>query len=573
LPWLLPKRRWFVSKAKTIRATHVLARLPIGPQKAIFLINVEFAEGEPEIYALPLVILSQTAAAADETAFLHVVDVAGKHWTVGDGLRDVEFARLLLQIAVEEREVDGAGLRLVGRLIGDGAAPRHSAFPSPGTPGVGQGGGQLLKGTGGIGDCKLQIVNCKLEEVEGHGSPSAAPRLDLSTLIGKLPETEQSNSNVVFGDQLIFKLYRKLGEGINPELEVGEHLTAKSQFANCAPLVAAIELHGVRGSSMPQTLAVVLTFVPNQGDAWHNFVDHGQRYFEALGALTPEQMSALCMPGEAGCAGDGAEIPQPVQSIIGAPLGLARLLGQRTAEMHAALADDHLDPSFAPEPYSANYQRSLFQSMRNTTRNTMHSLSQRLSTLTGEAGEMGQWVLQHEAEVLAMFRTLSSLPTGVPRIRVHGDYHLGQVLWTGKDFIIIDFEGEPLRSVGERRLKRSPMRDVAGMVRSFDYAAWTALRKHRKLFPAETVSSERDATGAVLWAGWLSREFVRSYTTRLRELRPDLVWPNVADTKLVLRCWVLEKALYEVSYELNARPDWVDIPLRAIMDLLKDQKP
>jgi len=520
MPWILPKRRWFVSKAKTIRLTRVMARLPIAPQKAIFLINVEFGEGEPEIYALPLSIQSDASPAGDDAAFLHVVDVAGKRWTITDGLRDVEFARLLLQMAVEGREFTGSGLRLEGRLIG----------------------------------------------------ANAAPLPDVATLAGKVPETEQSNSNVVFGDQLILKLYRRLGEGINPELEVGEHLTAKSHFANSAPLVAAIELQGLRGSSIPQTLAVVLTYVPNQGDAWHNFVDHGQRYFEALGALTPEHMSALSMPGDGGCGGDGADVPQPVQSIIGAPLGLVRLLGQRTAEMHAALADDHLDPAFAPEPYSANYQRSLFQSMRNTTRNMIQSLSQRLASLNPDALDMAQWLLANDTAVLAVFRQLTSLPAGVPRIRIHGDYHLGQVLWTGKDFIIIDFEGEPLRSVGERRLKRSPMRDVAGMVRSFDYAAWTALRHHRSLLPPETVSSERDATGANLWAAWLSREFVRAYTIRLRELRPDLVWPNVADTEVVLRCWVLEKALYEVSYELNARPDWVDIPLRAIIDILKDRK-
>ncbi len=388
-----------------------------------------------------------------------------------------------------------------------------------------------------------------------------------------MPKVEQSNSNVVFGDQLIFKLYRRLGEGMNPELEIGEHLTSKAHFANTAPLAAAIELQGVRGSITPQTLGLVLTFVANQGDAWHTFVDHAQRDFEALGALTAEQMSALCTPADGGCAGDGTEVPPAVQSVIGAPLGLVRLLGQRTAEMHAALADDHLDPAFAPEPYSVNYQRLLFQSMRNTTRSAMQALSQRVSTLTGEASEMGRWLLANDRAVLEMFRKLTSLPVGVPRIRIHGDYHLGQVLWTGKDFIIIDFEGEPLRSVGERRLKRSPMRDVAGMVRSFDYASWTALRLHRKLLPPETGSSERDVPGAKLWSGWLSREFVRAYTVRLRELREDLVWENLAETELVLRCWVLEKALYEVSYELNSRPDWVEIPLRAIVDIIKDGKP
>ena len=144
------------------------------------------------------------------------------------------------------------------------------------------------------------------------------------------------------------------------------------------------------------------------------------------------------------------------------------------------------------------------------------------------------------------------------------------MLWTGKDFVIIDFEGEPLRSIGERRLKRSTFRDVAGMVRSFDYAAWSALRRHWELLPPDgpNVNRERDLRGAALWGSWLGHEFVRAYTTQLREIRPDLLPADVADSELVLRSWVLEKALYEVRYELNSRPDWVDIPLRAVMNVL-----
>jgi maltose alpha-D-glucosyltransferase/alpha-amylase len=188
-------------------------------------------------------------------------------------------------------------------------------------------------------------------------------------------------------------------------------------------------------------------------------------------------------------------------------------------------------------------------------------------------------MIGREADVLRAFRELTSRPIRAPRIRIHGDYHLGQVLWTGKDFVIIDFEGEPLRSVGERRLKRSPFRDVAGMVRSFDYAAWTALRKHRELMHPDaggrrggrgltSVGGERHVRGAVIWGAWLGREFVRAYTVRLREVRPDMLPPATADAELLLRSWVLEKALYEVRYELNSRPDWVDIPLRAVAAIL-----
>jgi maltose alpha-D-glucosyltransferase / alpha-amylase len=168
-----------------------------------------------------------------------------------------------------------------------------------------------------------------------------------------------------------------------------------------------------------------------------------------------------------------------------------------------------------------------------------------------------------------VFRGPATRGMRASRIRNHGDYHLGQVLWTGKDFVIIDFEGEPLRSVGERRLKRSPLRDAAGMVRSFDYAAWSGLRNHWALLPPEQhASREKHLRGARTWGAWLGREFVRAYVARARELRPDLIPPTVAEVELLLRAWLLEKALYEVRYELNSRPQWVDIPLRAVIELL-----
>ena len=519
LPVVLPRRRWFASKAAYIRRTRIIGRVPVSPSQVLYLAFVELDEGEPETYALPLSLRSEHAPEPDGTVLLKVIDNAENHWVVVDGLTDEAFARQLLEIAVEGREIDARGLRLVGRPIGRDSTPLPNLE--------------------------------KLEE--------------------KLPKAEQSNSNVIFGDQLILKIYRRLGEGINPELEIGEHLT-KAHFPHTAPLVAAIELQGVNGSDISRTLAVIMTFIPNQGDAWQAFLEHAHRYFEAAAALTPEQFAALCMPGDTGCSTDG-QPPHPIQSLIGSPLELARLLGQRTAEMHAALADDSNDPPFTPEPYTPNYQRSVFQSMRNTLRNSLHLLAQKLPTLSPEDAEMAKWVIANEAAAMDVFRKFANLPVHLPRIRIHGDYHLGQVLWTGKDFVIVDFEGEPLRSLGERRLKRSPMRDIAGMVRSFDYAAWTALRKHWSLIAPDANRLTRDRHGASLWTAWLSHEFVRSYITNLQKLRPDLVWPNMSETELVLRTWVLEKVFYEITYELNSRPDWVQIPLQAIIAILKDQKP
>ena len=551
LPQLLTGRRWFVAKARHIAAARVADHLTIkaepiaadrsapasesdtGPvERSLFVVDVEFTEGEPEEYALPLSAslaidaapgsapsTSSAPAAPEPGVLLYVTDSAGARWAVRDGMSDPAFARALLNAAMTGGRAQGETLRLRGRPIG----------PAP-------------------------------------------AQADLDALPAKLLDREQSNSNVIFGEDLILKLYRRLGDGVNPELEVGEHLT-KGGFAHSPPLAGAIEL---TGGMSPRTLAVILTFVPNEGDAWSTFLNHGHQFFESIDALPSEQVLSLCLPGDAGCDGNDDAPPEAVATLIAGPLEHARLLGRRTADMHAALADDRGNAAFTPEPYGMIYQRSILQSMRNTTRATMLTLGRQAHTLSGETREMADELLSREADVLRLFHQLTSRPIRAPRIRCHGDYHLGQVLWTGRDFVIIDFEGEPMRSVGERRLKRSPMKDVAGMIRSFDYAAWTALRRHVGMFHPASPAPATAAVGrsrldhaALMWGGWLGREFVRAHAAHLRAIRPDLMPAASDDAELVLRSWVLEKALYEVRYELNSRPDWAEIPLRAVMSILR----
>jgi maltose alpha-D-glucosyltransferase/alpha-amylase len=525
LPRLLPTRRWFVSKAKTVRDVRVTAQIPVetarsSVQRALLLIEVEFSDGEPETYAMPLMAVPADDA-SEEGLFFHAIDIGGGQWNIRDGTTDPNFVCLLLEAAVKGRTITQHGVRLIGRPIA----------------------GAALK---------------------------SLP--DLATLQPKMPDREQSNTNVVFGTDLIFKLYRRLGDGVNPELEIGEHLTSVVGFTNTAPLLGTIE---VTGLGQPKTLAVVMKYLANEGDAWTTFVEHGQRFFERLDSAELEVVNSLCIPGDLGCTPADEPPPKEVIALIAEPLELSRLLGRRTAEMHAALASDGGNPAFAPEPYSPVYQRGLLQSMRNTTRAALTLLQERLNSLTDETADNARYVLAHESDITALFRQLANKPIHAPRIRTHGDYHLGQVLWTGKDFVVIDFEGEPLKSVGERRLKRSPMRDVAGMVRSFDYAAWTALDRHWSLLPPEgkLAVRDRDSRGAIFWGAWLSREFVRAYTDHLRAIRPELLPVNDEDIDLLLRSWTLAKALYEVQYELNSRPDWVGIPLRAVVTLLKHAAP
>ena len=243
----------------------------------------------------------------------------------------------------------------------------------------------------------------------------------------------------------------------------------------------------------------------------------------------------------------------------------AQLLGQRTAELHLALARGDEDTAFRPERFTLLYQRSLSQAIRNDLTRTFQLLRRRLGSLPDDVRADAGWLLGQQADILSRIGRLNRRRFSALRIRTHGDYHLGQVLYTGLDFVIIDFEGEPARSLGERRIKRSPMRDVAGMLRSFDYASSSVLTERIATFvhPEETASL---APWRTLWQAWVSAAFLRGYleTDGAERLVPD----NDEDLQTLLDAFLLDKALYEVSYELNSRPDWVRIPLHGIIRLL-----
>ena len=247
-------------------------------------------------------------------------------------------------------------------------------------------------------------------------------------------------------------------------------------------------------------------------------------------------------------------------------LGVAALLGRRTAELHAALAKSD-DPAFKPEPYTRLYQRSLYQSMRNTIRRPLQTLQTNVSKLEGETRPLAEALLARRDELMARIARVKEQKIDAMRIRCHGDYHLGQVLWTGCDFMIIDFEGEPTRPLGERRLKRTCLSDVAGMLRSIQYVAEGGLRELVSRGTIDRTAAEypRFAQWADFWRLSAEADFLRGY---LSAVDPKLIPADVDGFNLLLDAWLLQKAAYEVGYELNSRPDWLDIPLRGILKLL-----
>jgi maltose alpha-D-glucosyltransferase / alpha-amylase len=359
---------------------------------------------------------------------------------------------------------------------------------------------------------------------------------DLLTLPVKTPHGQSSNTIVTLGDRLFLKGYRRLRRGINPEVEIGRFLTDVARFANCVPLAGVVEHIDPDGAVT--TLALLQGYVHNQGDGWDYTLGYLARFLDT-------QRAALEVPPE----------------VHGAYLALVQTLALRTAEMHAALAKPGGDAAFDPEPAAAEDYAEWRRRVREDAVTSLDLLAQRVEQLPASTASDAQALLERRQEVLARVDALP-LPKGtVMKTRHHGDYHLGQVLLSKNDFYIIDFEGEPARSLEERRRKHSGLRDVAGMLRSFSYAAGAAL--------AHTVQSpDEEAKLAPLAAEWERETRAAFLGTYDQTARRDGVYGDPADMRALLALFELEKALYELRYELNNRPDWVRWPLAGINRLV-----
>jgi maltose alpha-D-glucosyltransferase/alpha-amylase len=351
---------------------------------------------------------------------------------------------------------------------------------------------------------------------------------------------------------------------VNPDLEMTRLLT-KRCFRFVPALAGAMEYGGRVGE--PITLATLSAFVPNSKNAWDYTLDALGRFYERVQARHAENRAAAAPAVPGGIVKVSKADPTPVaKDMIGSYLDIAQVLGERTAALHLELASEVEDANFIPEPFTANHQRGLFQSMRNETRHSLQLLGQHLGRLPENIQGLAKRVLACEPEILKQFRAIYLRPIAALRTRYHGDYHLGQVLYDGKEFWIIDFEGEPARPVSERRLKHSPLRDVADMVHSFHYAAYASLLKQIEsgaLAPARM----RSVVGwARFWSRWVSAVFFKAY--RQSASQGTFLPASEDDLNVVIDTFLLRKAVYEIGYELNHRPEWILIPIQNVLDLL-----
>jgi maltose alpha-D-glucosyltransferase/alpha-amylase len=381
-------------------------------------------------------------------------------------------------------------------------------------------------------------------------------------------KAEQSNTSVIFGDRWILKVFRRVEEGVNPDLEIGRFLTDHAPSHLTPAIAGALEYR--RKDNARMLVGILQEFVPNQGDAWSHTLDMLSSYFERALAYDASQKSeseTVFQVQKSLLSMSEEDITVTATELIGPYLESARLIAQRTAEMHLSLSSELRDPIFAPEPFTDFYRQALYHQMLGLTNHSFQLLRKRQKDIPEAAREDAARVLELEGAIRKRFRQIRDGRITALRTRCHGDYHLGQLLYTGKDFVVIDFEGEPARPLSERRIKRSPLKDVAGMLRSFHYASFAVLFGQVPGVIARHENVPLLEPWARFWYGWVSSVFLKTY---LANSSSGAFLPRTrAELEILLDAHLLEKAIYEISYEINNRPDWVRIPLQGILHLME----
>jgi maltose alpha-D-glucosyltransferase / alpha-amylase len=499
----LPRQRWFGAKGRQIVGMRLLdhAVLAETPPTVLTIVAVEFHEGSAERYFVPLLMMPQ-AEAGDVSLQdrLFTLPDSTEHMCVMDATADADVCLKLVDGIRDELQWPG----------------RFGTF-----------------------QCLRTIA---------AGAALSEPLRHAKRLSG-----EQSNTSLVVDRRVILKLIRKFDSGINPDREMLEFLTTRTNYQSVPPLIGTIEYQGSFGtqdsSDYSATVGLLQTFIPNDGDGWSTVLQHVKTLLHDSHTHTMGQRT-------------DAELRELVQQSSQHDIVDMRRLGAITADLHLALASDSRDIAFRPEQISqhdvsnwrsdmASHIHAVFTQLRALDKSRQASLQ-----LTGEELALLESGCEKQLDGLRLL-----LDDPVTKIRVHGDYHLGQVLKTGQDFIVLDFEGEPARRLEERRAKQCALKDVAGMLRSFNYAACAARRQIH-------AAAQHDETITALWEQLITDAFWIGYTTIAIPGRTPFMPGTQDGAEHVLRVFELDKTIYEIGYELNNRPDWLDIPVQGLRRLL-----
>ena len=513
LPRFLDSSNWYAGKNRTRQSLEIKESIDIsgsGVSGLLLVIKTTYNDGLPEHYQL---LLSWIQESLDilrdipQEAMVCELELDGNPGYLVDGIFDERLRSLLLGYVRKGKTMQSPG----GSLQWAGAKKKIDT------------GAEMLR-----------------SRVQSHGL---------------------TYGSIEYEERYHLKLYRRLDDTINPDLELSQFLSEDSHFAHVPTFLGSITF----GQKATRRLALGMAqdLVPHQGTVWEYAVDAFGMYLEEALTLSPEER--VQKPKEPITHPLTFEdMPSDLKDLTGSAFPERMItLGQRSAELHLAFASVPEREGFEHEPFSLHYQRSVFSSLQGLTRGAFDLLKKEINNLPKPHRKKARELLESRNEVLDCFRRIYKHKMNTYKIRTHGDFHLDQILWTGRDFIIRNFEGEPMRPFSERRLKRSPLRDVAGMIRSLHYAT------HASGYMEEGLRTDRKEAAAYwsnLWSYSSSRLFLHGYMEKLKD--SDFIPDSERDYRVLLETFLLEKAVYELSFELQHRPDWAYIPMEGIRSVL-----
>ena len=611
----LPRKRWFGAKTRTIESLRVHSWVELPPdtgsftpgsesetpaiQPALFFFEVHYFDGPPDVYQIPLAI--STGAALEEIAANRPDSILAR-FTASTG-------PAILHDAVARDDFHQGLLRLIAAnatlpVSHDGVAtpgPVTAAEPSLDTNGESQADTPVAVSPVPLSAQPGEVAalprtdapqtqtagSRRLQPRESPSAGDSAPdgeRLDarastlftparaaqhLPSIVGS---AEQSNTAIVFGKQLFLKLYRRLQPEENPDVELSRFLTEVAHFSRIPPFLGEISISS--GSAGKTTVAMLQGLVDNDGDGWQWFLDRLTSWLSSVAGLPAQAHS-----NPAGWLSGRVQVSDSLKPIQ-VTLDAAALLGKRTAEMHLALSSNKSLSAFAPEPLTRDDLERDAQRIEAQIKSSLEALKWKIAKLDDIASDHAGLLLSRRAALMERARSITRVTSAGQGIRIHGDYHLGQTLHipasddvlekSGSDlgdFVVLDFEGEPARPIEERRRKQSPLKDVAGILRSFSYAAFAAIDRSLAA-GGDNESSAGPAAlleWAQLWQNAAASAFLSSYGESMAD--NESLLPLPADAQILLNAYLLEKALYELLYELNNRPAWIRIPIDSILTL------
>ncbi len=554
-PWLA-RQRFFGAKTRTIASVSVIdyvavplvasaaqttepqgTQLPLAGDlgAAILFIAIRYTEGEPDTYQIPLALSAgrdlETIHASAPNSILTTLSTNSGPAILHDAVIREDFRQALLKF-IEDNKILA--------LSKPPATPLVEDLPDPSI---------------GSRDIAVPAEPRSTGELRGCHSTVFAEARGTQPMPGRTGSAEQSNTSILYGSKMILKLFRRLQAGQNPDVEIGRFLTEVAHFPRIAPFLGDLTLSSGNGETT--AVAMLQELVTNEGDGWAWTLEELARFYESVAACPPPQTE-----GEAASFLSEARIPRDAEERADLYIAAAGLLGKRTAEMHLALATETVNEAFKAEPLTAEDLLADAHRIDVQINRTLDALKLRMSSLVNETSDDAATILSRRIDLFSRAHSITSTEPSGKAIRIHGDYHLGQVLRSKNDFVLLDFEGEPARSLAERRRKQCPLKDVAGMLRSFSYAAWSGLDQYVQRHPDSQRALE---PWLRLWQNSVSTAFLNAYRQAFAR-RPDLL-PEPVQAQSLLNAYLLEKALYELLYELNNRPTWVRIPLAGILAL------